>query len=279
MTVLSYKVLAKDGTSAHGGQYQYTLPHFTDDGDWKPGTWTDEIDDPIICRRGYHLTVDPMQWPVVGMRVFSAEGDPATPVDTRENKSVYPRVRLLAEHPDMVPEYWHNVERFITEDIPAVPWFQQIGTVNPAWVHIVRPTWNEAWRTAFAATGSRMEGKNSAWARASDVSLGTRDSTMGESYSVAWEKVTGMIQAAIGVAWDGHLDSSSGFEVSWAASQDAALFTRIQCLGYDIKIDERHRQHARDRWAVWQAGYGLIGDVNGILYTYGTNEPTKEGDA
>jgi len=36
----------------------------------------------------------------------------------------------------------------------------------------------------------------------------------------------------------------------------------------DLKINKKHRKHAKDRWAVWQAGYGLLCDVNGELYVY-----------
>ena len=37
-----------------------------------------------------------------------------------------------------------------------------------------------------------------------------------------------------------------------------------------FKDADKYRKHARDRWKVWQMGYGLISDVNGTLYTYGS---------
>jgi hypothetical protein len=36
----------------------------------------------------------------------------------------------------------------------------------------------------------------------------------------------------------------------------------------DLPVPAKHRKHARDRWRVWQMGYGLLRDVNGVLYVY-----------
>jgi hypothetical protein len=36
----------------------------------------------------------------------------------------------------------------------------------------------------------------------------------------------------------------------------------------DLPLADAHRQHADARWRVWQAGYGLACDVQGVLYVY-----------
>ena len=36
----------------------------------------------------------------------------------------------------------------------------------------------------------------------------------------------------------------------------------------DLTVEAKHWTHARARWEVWQRGYGLLCDVNGVLYTY-----------
>lgn len=41
---------------------------------------------------------------------------------------------------------------------------------------------------------------------------------------------------------------------------------RVVCDG--LTLDPKHIKHAEARWAVWQAGYGLLCDVSGVLYVY-----------
>jgi hypothetical protein len=53
-----------------------------------------------------------------------------------------------------------------------------------------------------------------------------------------------------------------------SAARSAALFAQILSVA-DLKIDIKHKEHAAARMEVWQKGYGLITDVNGVLYVYG----------
>jgi hypothetical protein len=50
------------------------------------------------------------------------------------------------------------------------------------------------------------------------------------------------------------------------AAGDAALLSR--CIVVADKLDPKFMKHARARWAVWKSGYGLVCDVNGVLYVY-----------
>ena len=59
-----YKVLGPDNRPAHGGGADFAWPLPGDDG---PGDWTPPIRSVRCCSAGYHLTRDPMRWPVVGM--------------------------------------------------------------------------------------------------------------------------------------------------------------------------------------------------------------------
>ncbi|MCA1670326.1 MAG: hypothetical protein LC793_23680, partial [Thermomicrobia bacterium] len=124
-SVSYYKVLV-DGKSAHGGDYAWSLPHGE-----KPGQWTPTIAHPRICETGWHLTTAPMRWAKIGMQVYAAQ--PGAIRDHKGDKIVTTRTRLLREAPEMTPDWWRAVERFVTEEIPAVPWFQPDGDPDPAW--------------------------------------------------------------------------------------------------------------------------------------------------
>ena len=140
-TVERFKVLTRDGASAHGGSYAWDLPTEEEPGVWTPGAWTPAINNPLICQHGYHLTTDPMQWAVVGMRIFAAEADQPEPAAVENDKSVHRSVRLIAERADLIPEYWRKVEHFVTVEMPAVPWLSQTGPINPAWQHFTASAW------------------------------------------------------------------------------------------------------------------------------------------
>lgn len=55
MTELYFKVLAKDGQCANGGEAQYSLPTKNEDGSWTPGEWMPKIANLVPCQSGYHL--------------------------------------------------------------------------------------------------------------------------------------------------------------------------------------------------------------------------------
>ena len=63
--------------------------------------------------------------------------------------------------------------------------------------------------------------------------------------------------AARDAAWDAARD----------AARDAQLLISMEIIS-DLHIDKKHRKHARDRWEVWQRGYGLLCDVGEELYCY-----------
>lgn len=236
-----YKVLGPDGASAHGGSLAWSLPTRDEDGAWTPGEWHEVAGAIALCRNGLHLTADPMQWPIVGMRVFAAEaaGDSATGAD---DKSAHRRARLLKETPELVPEHWRRAERFVLTEIPAVPWCQQVGTVDPSWAHHAGRTWMAIRAASRAASAAAITAAIEAaiWVAITDAS---------------GDAITDAITDAIE-------------EASWAA----ILYCAAERLGADLAIAERHRERVRARWAVWQAGYALLGDVDGALSTYGVDQ-------
>ncbi len=52
-----------------------------------------------------------------------------------------------------------------------------------------------------------------------------------------------------------------------AAAWDAVTLARLHVCG-GLEIDAKHMEHMRKRWAVWESGYGVACDVNGVIYAY-----------
>jgi hypothetical protein len=68
----------------------------------------------------------------------------------------------------------------------------------------------------------------------------------------------------------GSLTEAAG-AAAGAAARDAALMARLMVVA-DLPVDPKHFIHAAARWQVWQKGWGLVCDVNGVLYVYAPEE-------
>ncbi len=73
------------------------------------------------------------------------------------------------------------------------------------------------------------------------------------------------LNAARGAAWDAARGAARD------AARDAALQS-YNIITSDLKIAKKHREFVRKYWEVWTKGYGLIGDVDGVLYVYAPEE-------
>ena len=71
--------------------------------------------------------------------------------------------------------------------------------------------------------------------------------------------------AAREAAWEAAWEAAR-YAASDAARVAALMAALIVCD--DLPIPRQHVDYARKRWAVWQAGYGVLCDVNGVLYCY-----------
>ena len=125
-----YKILVNDH-SAHGGELAWSLPRARADGGYAPGTWHGVAGPIEVCKHGLHLTTEPVRWLKLGCMVYAAEG--RGPSQTSGDKTAFSEARLLAPAPEMIPAWWRDVERFVRDDIPAIPWFRPDGTPDPAW--------------------------------------------------------------------------------------------------------------------------------------------------
>ena len=78
------------------------------------------------------------------------------------------------------------------------------------------------------------------------------------------------ITAARDAAWDAARDAAR--DAAWAAAMDAARDAACVAVLYvcdGLPLDAYQLALLRARLAVWKKGYGLLCDVNGVLYVYG----------
>jgi len=80
--------------------------------------------------------------------------------------------------------------------------------------------------------------------------------------------------AAGAAAWDAARDAAwaAAGAAARAAARDAALYAGHLIAGEGF--DQKHADHIVARWRVWQKGYCLLCDVDGVLYVYAVRKPT-----
>jgi hypothetical protein len=128
---------------------------------------------------------------------------------------------------------------FIYTEIPKIPFFKPDGKPKKEWKIFYGDTWDAAYGAAYGA--------------ARDAAYGAaRDATRG----AAWD-----------AAYDAAYDAASG--AAWGAARDAAIMSDY-LITSDLKFKDKdkHLKHVLARWEVWQKGYGLLCDVDGVLYVY-----------
>jgi hypothetical protein len=86
-----FKVTGSSGESVSGGYHRWSLPV-----DGKPGEWAPDVANPIACRRGYHLTLQPVMWlKSLHCKVWVAEGEGAETAMHDGEKKAFERARLV----------------------------------------------------------------------------------------------------------------------------------------------------------------------------------------
>jgi len=166
----------------------------------------------------------------------------------------------------------------IVDEVKAIEWFSKKGKPLKKWkLHKNSAAAGDAaWAAAKAAAGAAAKDAARAAARAA-------------AWDAAWDAARAAAKAAAGdAAWDAAKDAA------WAAAKDAAWAAAWAAVGaaakaaawaaasaaakdaaWDaeariINLKGKHRKHFEDRMEVWRRGYGLLCDVNGILYVYET---------
>ena len=180
--------------------------------------------------------------------------------------------QLCAEVPvEEQPAWWWKTREFIAS-IKSVPWFKPQGDPDPSWrVFNTRATAeNAAWNAAWDAAGNaaRNAAGDAAWDAVEDAARGTAwDAAEDAEGDAAWNATEdAALDAARNATRNVALDAVRN--AAWDAAGDAALMAHAIITSGLNNVDEKHRAHARARWDVWKRGYGLWGDVGGVLYVY-----------
>ena len=242
-----YKVTHPDGGSFHDPGFK-----------WRTGE-TVKVDNPdppgIDCGRGVHLakSIDAAfqmnaKFPA---RVFRIE--PRSEILCETDDKI--RVAEAWCGDDITPIWVTRVNRFLKQ-IPRTPWFKRVKPPRKHWKmfktrdSVRASAWVSALVSARASAGASA--RASAWvsARAS-----ARDSARDSAGDSAGD-------SARDSAWDSAWDSAR--DSAW----DSALYAQLLVVSDLDTLDHKHVLHIKRRWDVWQRGYGLLCDVDGVLYVY-----------
>jgi hypothetical protein len=153
-------------------------------------------------------------------------------LEDKENTKCVARRARLIK-PIAHPDWWMKAHRFVDEEIKAVPWLRADGKPLKKWKLFL----------AEDITAARDAARDAAYDAARDAAY----------------------HAAYDAAYDAACDAARD------AARDAALYVLVGiCAG--CGLDPKHIKHAKDRWRVWQKGYGLGCEVNGVFYVYGVRQ-------
>jgi len=270
-----YKVLV-DGKSCHGGDMEWSLPARDESGNWTPGKWHTVKGDLEICDRGLHVTTNITKWLKPGCSAYrcAVKGIGSR----RDDKFVVRSVRLLEK--TELPAWWLQVEQFL-HSITKIKWFSN-GRQNKGWK--VFDTRDAAWDAASGAARDAASdaARDAASGAARDAASGAAwDAARNAAWRAAWDAARDAASgaardAASGAAWDAAGDAAgdaardaarrAAWDAAWDAARNAALYA--EAVVSEWKFDKKHVAHIKARWNVWQRGYGLLCDVDGVLYVY-----------
>ncbi len=244
-----YKVLDKNNQAIYQG-FDYT-PYLD-------GTWTPRVKDTIICKRGYHGTTDPMQHPYIGMKVYFIKGKGAG--DAQDDKRVFESISIQEERPEMVPQWWHNVEDFI-EGLKDVPWGVPQCEPKDNWVMLnsgENAGDDEAWNSHFEVWDSHfVVAWRASWIMARGAAEVTTWRAAGNGLVAARKAARKAARIAAGKAWT---------EIESVALRAGLLV----CDG--LYIPQEHVDFIEGLWDVCRNGYFCCGYKDGKYLVYKIGE-------
>lgn len=245
-----YKILHGD-SSCHGGTHTWSLPVQLPDGSWEPGQWHEITEKTVsLCKSGFHLTRKPYEWYIWGCTRYEAEGAGESKIGI--DKAAFQRARLL--RPVQHPQWWLNAVAFV-ESLGSFRLFESENEPLPQW------------RVFKSHDGAQIRAEREGWRRdkaseaATDAALdAARGAARGAARSAARDAARNAARsAARNATWDTtrYPERIAARRAAWDADLLAGAL-----------VAEKGVRYARSRWAVWAAGFGLYGDVNGTLYVY-----------
>ena len=120
--------------------------------------------------------------------------------------------------------------------------------------------WHAAWDAAWGAAA--YAAKAAVRAAAGDAAW---DAVWQPAGVEAWAAVKAAAYAAAGDAAYGAAGDAL-WDAAGDAQGDASLLAA--CMVVRDLIDPKHLAYARQRWAIWAAGYGVAAEVGGVHYCY-----------
>lgn len=127
--------------------------------------------------------------------------------------------------------------------------YSKAGVLNSPWWKKVKAVIEEVKSIKYFSNSGEI---NSDW-----EIFDTRDSAR----DAAWDAA---VDSAGNAAWDAAVGAARDAAVD--SARDAALLARCEVV--EFPNDNQFKIHAQKRMDVWRAGYGLLCDVNGMLYVY-----------
>jgi hypothetical protein len=168
----------------------------------------------------------------------------------------------MTKYKNVTEKIQKSLDKFIEKDIPATKFFKPDGHPNKEWVVFYGTTWDAAWDVVRSAA------RDAAW----DV---VRSAAKGAARDAAWYAAK---DAAWDAAWYAAKDAArdAAKDAARDAARDAALYADfIVVSDLDFKDKKKHEAHVKARWEVFQKGYALICDINGVFYVYCKGKPPK----
>ena len=221
----------------------------------KPGAWHEVKGDLKICEKGIHLTTKPFNWYRWGCTCYEAEAQDI--ITWEKDKCVARKVRLIKEVKH--PKWWADCEGWVNT-LKDIAWLKPDGKPKKEWMlfETMDAARVAAWDAARVA--ARDAAGVTAWDAAWDAARVAARVAAGDAARDAARDAAGDAagDAARAAAWD----------AAWTAARDAALYTRGIFICDGLKLEDSHKVHIRKRMEVWQKGYGLYCDINGVLYCY-----------
>jgi hypothetical protein len=210
-----------------------------------------------MCKNGIHLADDPLKWYKPGAQYYEAEFEGEILWDEDKSKCCVRKARLIREVPPN--RICKELDVFILEDIKRVRWFKPDGKPRKEWKIFYGDSWDAARNAAWDA--ARNAAWDAAWYAARDA-----------AGNAAW-------YAAGNAAWDAArnaAEDAAGNAAGNAAWDAARKIFFILVSDLSFKDKKKHQNFVNREWEVWTKGYGLLCDVNGVLYVYALKKYAPE---
>lgn len=185
---------------------------------------------------------------------------------------------VILEHPEMqkLPVLIRNkLKSFLFTEIPSSKFFSPSGDPKPDWQVFYTTSMNARWVAAWDV--ARNAAADAIWAASMEADRNNalniaRDAAWGAAWTFAWARAQKVIgpnatEAVILTARNAARN----------LSRDAALMSDYAIVS-DLEFNNmpKHMNYVKSRWDIWQSGYGVLCDINGIFHIYKLQDLQKQ---